>query len=322
MKSPRQQHYIPRFYLSGFVDPSIFARDRKEVIWVYERGKDVRRSSPEKEARQRDYYTFEQSGFRNVEIEEWFGKLEAAVAPIISNLATSPRHVTESEKQILALFIGTMQMRTPAGRYFSDNRTEPLASKLMKEAAADPAKFRAFVEENYLVPSDEEEFDLEEVRRDILAGRGDELAARDDLKLLSIIEIGKMVADVLLSMNWQTFCSGERESFLISDDPVISHVIDQRTNRLHLRMGAATPGVNVWFPLCRTICLRIVRGEESGFGQWVPAGIRYLNKMMIMCAERWVYGSARSEKVKALVDKRGGQFSVRTVDLHFQGQRY
>src|SRR5260370_17281473 len=197
-----------------------------------------------------------------------------------------------------------MQLRSPAGGYFAENGTEPLVSKLRKEAVADPAKFRAFVEENYLVPSDEEEFDLEEVRRESSAGRGDELAARDDLKLLSIIEIGKMVADVLLNMNWQTFCSGERESFLISDDPVISHVIDQRTNRLHLRMGAATPGVNVWFPLCRTICLRIVRGEESGFGQWVPAGISYLNKMMIMCAERWVSGSTPSKQVKSLLIKK------------------
>src|SRR5260370_23556219 len=138
MKSPRQQHYIPRFYLSGFVDPSIFARDRKEVIWVYERGKDVRRSSPEKEARQRDSYTFEQSGFRNVEIEERFGKLEAAVAPIISNLATSPRHVTESEKQILALFLGTMPIRTPAGRCFSVSRTMPFITERLTQADADP----------------------------------------------------------------------------------------------------------------------------------------------------------------------------------------
>jgi hypothetical protein len=322
MKEPRQQHYIPRFYLSGFCDAGVLARDKEEVIWVYEKGKDVLRSSPENEARQRDYYTFVQNGSRNVEIEAWLGNLEALVAPIISNLAQSPRHITDSEKEVLALFIGTMQMRTPAGRYFSENRTGPFATKLMREAAADPVKFRAFAEENYLLPGDDEEFDLEEVRQDTLAGRGEELAGREGLKLLSIFEIGKMVAEVLLTMSWQTFCSGERESFLISDDPVIAHVIDQQSNRLHLRMGVGTPGVNVWFPLCRTVCLRIVKGEESGFGRWVPTGIRYVNKMMIMCAERWVYASERSEKIKALVNKMGGQFSVRTVDLHFEGRRY
>jgi len=88
--------------------------------------------------------------------------------------------------------------------------------------------------------------------------------------LLTIIEIGNMVAEVLLGMNWQTFCSGEHESFLISDDPVIAHVIDSQTNRVHLRMGVGSPGVNVWFPLCRNICLRIVKGEESGYVEWFP----------------------------------------------------
>jgi hypothetical protein len=322
MKKPRHHHYVPRFYLGGFADPDILARDKKEVIWVYEKGKDVRRSSPENEAKQRDYYAFVENGFRNVEMEAWFGDLESVVAPIISNLAQNPRHITDSEKQTLAVFIGTMQMRTPAGRYLSDTRTEPLASKLMKEAASDPAKFRAFAEENYLLPKSNEEFDLEEIRQGILSGRGDEIATREDMKLLSIIEIGKMVAEVLLNMSWQTICSGERESFLISDDPVIAHVIDQRSNKLHLRMGVATPGANVWFPLCRTICLRIVNGEESGYGQWVAAGIRYVNKMMMMCAERWVYASERSEKIKSLFDRKGGKCSARTVDLRFEGHNY
>jgi hypothetical protein len=322
MTGPRQQHYVPRFYLSGFADPDILAHEKKEVIWVYERGKDVRRSFPNNEAKQRDYYTFVENGSRNVEIETWFGNLESFVAPIISDLAQNPRRITDSEKQTLAVFIGTMQMRTPSGRYLSDNRTEPLASKLMKEAASDAAKFRAFAKENYLLPEGNEKFDLEEIRQGVLAGRSDEIAAREDNKLLSIIEIGKMVADVLLDMSWQTFCSGQHESFLISDDPVIAHVIDPQTNRVHLRMGVGSPGVNVWFPLCRSICVRIVKGEEPGYAQWVPAGIRYVNKIMIMCAERWVYASERSQRIKSLLDKKGGVFSAKTVDFRFEGRSY
>jgi hypothetical protein len=322
MKKPRHHHYVPRFYLGGFADPDILERDKKEVIWVYEKGKDVRRSSPENEARQRDYYTFVQNASRNVEIETWLGNLESLVAPIISSLARNPRHISDSEKQLLAVFIGTMQMRTPAGRYLSDSRMEPLTAKLMKEAASDTAKFRAFAEENHLLPASNEEFDLEGIRQGILAGRGDEIAAQEDTKLLSIIEIGKMVAEVLLNMSWQTFPSGECESFLISDDPVIAHVINQQSNKVHLRMGVGTPGVNVWFPLCRTICLRIVKGEESGLAQWVPAGIRYVNKMTIMCAERWVYASERPERIKSLMDKKGSQVSVKTVDFRFEGRNY
>src|SRR6266566_9251613 len=166
---PRLQHYIPRFYLNGFVDPDILAREKKEVIWVYERGKQIRRSSPGHEARQRDFYTFVKDGSRNVDIETWFGKVEDQVAPIVASLVKDKRHITEAERERLALFIGTMQMRTPSGRWLSENRMEPFVTQIMKEAAADAIKFRSFIEENYHLPEGEG-FDLEEIRQDILAG--------------------------------------------------------------------------------------------------------------------------------------------------------
>jgi len=257
MNEPRLHHYIPRFYLSGFADPDVLRREKKEIIWVYEREKQIRRSSPENEARQRDFYTFVKDGSRNVEVETWLGNLEDQVAPIIASLAKDRRSITETEKEWLALFIGTMQMRTPSGRYLSEMRIEPFVTRTMKEAAADAAKFRSFIEENFDLPDEDLGFDLEEVRQDILAGRGEELAARQDLKLLSIIEVGRKVAQVLFDMNWQAIYSENQELFLTSDDPVIGHMTNKETKREHFRMGVATPGVNVWFPLCHNVCLRI-----------------------------------------------------------------
>lgn len=322
MNEPRLHHYIPRFYLSGFADPSILRREKKEIIWTYERGKQVRRSYPENEARQRDFYAFVKDGSRNVEVETWFGKLEDQVAPIIASLAKDKRRITESEKEWLALFIGTMQMRTPAGRYLSEMRIEPFVTRTMKEAAADSAKFRYFAEENYHMPEENQGFDLEEIRQDILAGRAESLAARQDLRLLGIIEVGQRVAQLLFDMNWQTIYSENQEPFLTSDDPLVSQTTDRNTNLVHFRMGVATPEVNVWFPLCHNICLRINKDCESGYGRWINAGIRMVNKMVIMCADRWVFSSERSDKVKNLFDKKGGKLSVKTVDFRFEGQRY
>ncbi len=322
MNEPRLHHYIPRFYLSGFADPDVLRREKKEIIWVYEREKQIRRSSPENEARQRDFYTFVKDGSRNVEVETWLGNLEDQVAPIIASLAKDRRSITETEKEWLALFIGTMQMRTPSGRYLSEMRIEPFVTRTMKEAAADAAKFRSFIEENFDLPDEDLGFDLEEVRQDILAGRGEELAARQDLKLLSIIEVGRKVAQVLFDMNWQAIYSENQELFLTSDDPVIGHMTNKETKREHFRMGVATPGVNVWFPLCHNVCLRIEKDCESGYGRWTDAGIRLVNKMEIMCADRWVFAPEQSDKIKDLFDKKGGKLSIKTVDLRFEGQSY
>jgi hypothetical protein len=320
MNEPRIHHYIPRFYLNGFVDPIILDREKKEVLWVYERGKLFRPSSPSNEARQRDFYTFVEEGSRNTAFETWFGDLEAQVSPIIARLTRDRRHVTDPEKETLALFVGTMQMRTPAGRWLSENRITPLVSRIMKEAAGDPLSFRSFIADNSS-HSDYEESELEQIRQDILTGRADAVSARKDLELLSIIEVGRKVADVLLEMNWQTIFTDNQESFLTSDDPVVSWVINEKTNELFLRMGVDSPGVNVWFPLSRSICIRMNKECESGPGRWVDAGIRYVNKMTIMSADRYVYASERSDKIKTLFDKKGGQVSVKSADLRFEGRK-
>lgn len=321
MRGPRLHHYVPRFYLKGFADPSILKRENKEAIWIYEKGKEPRRSAPEKEARERDFYSWVAGDTRNLDVEHWFGNLENQIAPIITSLSEAPREVASSEKELLALFIGTMQQRTPAARWLAENRMDPLISKLMKETAADPVTFRSFVEENRPFPEEGEAFDLEEIRQDILAGRGDVIAENPEHKLLSIIEVGKMVAKVLLEMNWQTIYSEDQDHFLTSDDPVISFVVDA-SEKLQLRAGVGTPGVDVWFPLSHTICLRMNKDCEAGLGRWLSAGIRMINKLLIICAHRFVYACERSDHLKRLMNKKGSQVSVKVADLRFEGQSF
>jgi hypothetical protein len=321
MNEPRLQHFIPRFYLSGFADPTIRRREHKDVIWVYEKGHQIRKSSPKIEARQRDLYSYVRDGSRNSGIEVWLGKLEAEVAPVISKLAIDKRAVTESEKEWLALFMGTMHMRTPAARWLSEERTNPLISRLMRESAKDPMKFRAFIEANGQ-SIDCDGFDIEEVRLDILAGRADELAGRQDLEVRGMVEVGARVAEYLSEMNWQVIHSESQESFLTSDDPFVSFVFGDPPTNVYYRMGVAIPGVIVLFPLCRSMCLRLSAKCQSGAGQIPSADIRAMNKMVMTCADRFVYAPEKSERIRSVFEKKGGRVSVRTADLRFEGQKF
>lgn len=327
MGEPRQHHYVPRFYLNGFADPTILRRENREVIWVYERGKDPRPSSPKNEAKQRDFYSYQQDGSRDFRVEKWLGDVEQQVAPIIASLMRDRRDITESEKARLALFAGTMQVRTPAGRRLAENRIDPLVTKLMEESAVDVSTFRKFVEENsdpaYMGDFNvEDSVQVEELRQSILNGRAEEISNAPDFEMISMIEVGKKVAGLLFEMNWQTIYCESRERFLTSDDPVTSLVLDVKGNRLHLREGVDRPGANVWFPLCSGICVRMSKEIDPGAARWVPAGIRYINKTIIMCANRWIYASEQSKRIKALFDKKGGRFSVESADLRFEGRKY
>jgi hypothetical protein len=307
--------------LGGFADPWIQKSEKTDTIWVYEKGREIRKSSPKNEARQRDFYSYAQNGSRNSDVEVWLGNLEARVAPIISILAKNKRTVTESEKEWLALFMGTMHMRTPAARWLSEQRTNPLISRLMRESAADPIRFGAFVEENE--PSiGTEGFDIEEVRLEILAGKADVLASRQDFEVHSMVEVGSKVAGYLSKMNWQIIHSESRESFLTSDDPFVSFVFDKGNNYVHFSTGVATPGVIVLFPLSRSMCLRLSAECKTGAGQIPSADIRAINKAAMTCADRFVYAPEKSERIRSVFEKKGGRVSVKMADLRFGGQKF
>lgn len=328
MSEPRQHHYIPRFYLSGFVDPRILRRESRETLWVYERGQGPRTSSPEKEARQRDFYTYLDGAARNTSVEEWLSVLEHDVAPIIKSVRQARRNITDSEKELLALFVGIMRVRTPAQRRLGENRINPFVNKMLKEAAADASTFPAFFAKNY-DPAYMENFDpkdrllVEALRQAILDGNLEQVSSGPDFELSSMIEVGKKIGVLLLEMNWQLLRSEREEPFLTSDDPVINFVMDEHRNKLFLRQGEEQPGVKVFFPLCSEICVLVARDRQPGHGCWTSrAAVRALNKLIIMSADRWVYASERSNKIKFLLDRKGGKHSVDTEDFRYEGRKY
>ena len=92
----------------------------KRLLWVYEKGHEPRRSIPE--AYQKDFYSFDKNGTRNVDTERWSAQLEKRIAQLITELVSSKREPTGAEKTCLAVFMGTMYTRTPLGRQLGDER--------------------------------------------------------------------------------------------------------------------------------------------------------------------------------------------------------
>lgn len=143
----------------------------------------------------KDFYSFEYDGSRNVEVEEWFSRLEDKIAPIISNLPVTKREPTPDEEAWLALFMGPMYTRTPLGRRLSDEKFGPATAQMLKEAAADPENFREiYVSVDTGFPDEET---AEQVRRDILSGRGEDSAHARILSWLRSLRFGRP---------WLTFC--------------------------------------------------------------------------------------------------------------------
>lgn len=146
------------------------------------------------------------------------------MAPILDRLQDKEHVIAASERDWLAVFLGTMYLRTPAGRKWPDQRVAPTASQYIAEAAANPDTFASLFHSVY-DPS-EYQVDVESIRRDVLEGKHETLAKRPDLNLAAMVEVGYMMAEVLAQLDWQVVHGDGSQFFITSDSPVIPEVRD------------------------------------------------------------------------------------------------
>ena len=317
-KPPRKHHYIPRFYLAGFCSPS--ARPKgKELLWVYERGREPRCSVPEAEAHQKDFYSFKENGERNIDTENWFARMEQRIAPLLADLATSKREPTAAERTCLAAFMGTMYTRTPLGRQMSDERFGPATSQMLKRAAADPVEFRKLYFSVETGAPDEET--AEQVRQDILSGRSDALEEREDFRLASIIHVGVTVGEVLCEMGWQFIRAPDGHSFITSDNPLVCEVSEPGSREIHFRSGVNLPNAAAWFPLTRDVCLLTQKGLTPGIATTSRSTARAINKRILLCAERRIYAGENSSRLQRAFERHGCKVPLQSLDLTYEGQK-
>lgn len=313
---PRQQHYVPRFYLEGFCDPVLWERDRKHVLWVYEKSKSVRRSTPQNEATIRDFYTLTNTGGeRDLRFEGWLAGVEENTARIIRNL-TDP--LGEEDRGWLALFVGTMFTRTPLGREILDTRVGPAADRFIVEAAQDPHKFRKLISD-LRPPEDMEWVDVEEFRRAILDGRLDVLCQTIEHSLDSVVYVGAVCGEELLKMDWQLVFAHEEELFLTSDSPV-APVVWTSYDTAQFRTGFGAPGADIYFPLTSKVCLHMRKGIAPGTHIIRDRGVRYINKLTMRCAHKRIYAAERSDTLQTAFEKNGCQFPAEFFQPQWDGK--
>src|SRR5690349_313567 len=105
----KDQHYIPKLYLKGFTD-------KNGVLWVYEKFKPIRASTPRDEAHRPDYYTHSETGERDESVEGVLEKVESRVAPVLRKLANSQYVLTPENASHLIAFVSFMFARVPSWR--------------------------------------------------------------------------------------------------------------------------------------------------------------------------------------------------------------
>jgi hypothetical protein len=315
VSDPRKHHYVPRFYLANFSS----LEGTKHRLWVYEKGREPRKSTPVLEGCRKDFYSFVENGRRNTEVETWLSELEAAVAPLIADLVQGKRGPNPNERLRLAAFMGTLFTRTPFGRQMDDKLFAPAVTRRAKAIADDPEAFyKLYSELDPELPSREW---AEQARQEVLSGKSDELEADEAFRLASMIQVGIQYGEVLSQMDWQFIHSPEDQLFITSDNPVICEMGDPTNPRaVHLRSGPNHPNAAAWLPLTSHVCLLMHRGLVPGVAT-APAGmVREINKRTMMCADKRIYASELSDGLRDAFEKHGCQLPLEKLDLRYEGQ--
>lgn len=299
-----KHHFVPRCYLERFRDFQAFERDCKSVLWVYERNRQVRKSSPKNEARASDYYAVDLDGRKNYRFEEIIGEVEASACAILPKCESPEFFFSAEDKLTMAEFVALSFTRVPIARQFS----EELMSKIIEDTRGNSAPgTERFQKEYESIKQRCGESDL---------SVADYLQARERVikefekpgsvhRLREMFRLTARLTGYIYQLHWQLWRSDSDQLFLTSDNPVVT--VRQGPGISQIGVGFGKPDVQVHFPLTARCALFMNANQREGGVGIGSQDVREFNKRVIMCARQFVYAPWKSTTISKLFDRIGGR---------------
>ncbi len=248
----RRNHYISRFYLSGFCD-----ENNKGVIWIYD--KQLRKSycsTPQSTAFINDYNTFLLDGIKTVDAFERTSAMiiEEPAAKIISKIKKGFLPDSEIEKLQLATFVSYTLCQSPFWRKRISSSLDKIANEDIKKIALDQKIFLDLLEalkkenDNNLIKL------ANEIRKSIISGEISGVASKYGL-LNEVMSIVFKLSYLIAMDNWK-FSNVANEAILFtSDNPVVIDFDNECinfsiSNRTLLKIGGNKSETKENFLLC------------------------------------------------------------------------
>ncbi len=200
-----KHHYVPRFYLEGFVDPAMPSH-----LWVADKEKGlVRRESPSRAARASGYYDLTKTKYVKASVfEEFLSIIESRVAAVIDKIRQHDYRLTIGEAYHLSNYLGLQLARVPAFRQVLKDVMKSYAENEIREYVMDDDRLRS----RY---GDEADFFKEYV----LSGKLKPVPGKDYV-LGSTIKFGIDAAQHIFGKKWMFLTTSGNATFFTSDNPV------------------------------------------------------------------------------------------------------
>jgi hypothetical protein len=293
----KRHHYVPRFYLEGFIDPR-----NEPFIWVYEKGnQEIRRQKAEKIACEKHYYSFiTESGDKDSEtIEKAFEDLETKTAPILKKIKDE-KTLSNKERGIFSYFIAYIMTRVPNYRKNVESIAGKLIKKTMMTIVSDREEFRSKVEKLEKVRGEKFKTRIEDFTKAVMNGKYD-IEVHPEFSL-GMIGLARELAPLFYKMSWAFLKATNEYKFLTSDNPLY-YFDPTYSQRKFDGVGLLNDNVEVYFPISRESMLLGSWKNLRGYFQLKDKHVRDINRRTVIFALRFIFASKKSSGISILVQK-------------------
>jgi Protein of unknown function (DUF4238) len=277
----RKHHYVPQFYLRGFVG-------EKQMLLVFDRDTEQPyRSKPHGVAAQRDFNRVEVEGMDANAVEKLLSEFEGETAPHLDKVIANQSIADEKNKAAIVNLMAAMTMRNPKRRVAVGKIIENFTRSFLGKKE----NFDAYVAD---MKKQGEEVDLtiEEVRSGLA---GVDLTPSKESIMAAEIDHHDHAAERLWNKKWQlVIASDDSGGFVTTDDPVTIRWTDGQEHAD--RPGLAENNSEIIFPLSTKLALRGRSEGEEVVVNADAAAVAEINSHVINNASRQVFAYDHSFK--------------------------
>ena len=289
----RNHHYVPQFYLKGFLDPNLQG-EPLHVVDKINRRHFV--STPRRVAWKRDFNRVNIPGQPIDEVEKLFAEIDGEVNRVLKEVVENATLPESADMEILIYFIALLYRRNPQIRNHIGNCETTVIKQMARALLSSPERYESYRQQEKAAGKELPEYEtmkqfVESEDYDIGYGHGHHL--KYELKT-----IDNAVFPLLSRRKWSLFIAEKGASdFVCSDHPVaLISIGDPPKDPDHPYnfggTGLAQRNTELTLPLNRRMALFAIRDGSSYTGTVDETTIACINGRTIRLATRQIYCSS------------------------------
>jgi len=294
------QHFVPRFYLKGFLDPASLGKNKLEpYLWVVDiEKKTVKSRAPKNIAGFSRYYDVSTEPFNNDQkmIDNLLTVFETRVVPIIRNIRNNQFQTTIEERYDLATFIGVQIGRVPIFRQHISDNFDNVPNAWLQDFMRDEKKLKQKLGKNA------EKFkELVRSGKIKLRPKFKSEEHEKDFMLSVSINLGIDFAKLVFGMRWVFLLTTTDTKFIASDNPVA--LLSPGAKPLKIKFGELNEEIEIYLPISSECAMLmhshdVVQKPNIGSNEIVQVGndtVEKTNWGILPTIDKYAYCSSEEQ---------------------------